>query len=127
VLKKLYLFAAVSWTLIVFSLCLIDSTEIPQVSIVNLDKFVHAFFHFVFIILWFLCLKYQFKKTNSKKLLLVVLVLSVAYGISIEIAQLLFTETRSADIFDVLANFTGAILGAIVILLTKAVSSGTNK
>jgi glycopeptide antibiotics resistance protein len=32
-------------------------------------------------------------------------------------AQLVFTETRFADVFDVLANLTGAVLGAIVIVL----------
>lgn len=118
-LKKLYLVAAVSWTLIVFSLCLIDSAEIPTVNIVNLDKFVHAFFHFVFVILWFLCLKCQFKKAPGKIILVAVFCLSILYGVAIEIAQLLFTETRAADLFDVLANMAGATLGSITILLAS--------
>jgi VanZ family protein len=117
VLKKLSLFAAVSWTLIVFSLCLVKSSEIPAVNIVNLDKVIHAFFHFVFVILWFMWLSYHYKQTAYYRLLGVVFVLSILYGVAIEIAQLVFTETRFADVFDVLANLTGAVLGAIVIVL----------
>ena len=45
--------------------------------------------------------------------------LSIIYGCLIEIAQGLFTTTRQADLKDVLANFTGAMLA---VLLQLAVS-----
>ena len=41
--------------------------------------------------------------------------LSLSYGVLIEIAQQLFTKTRQADVLDVLANITGAILAVILI------------
>ena len=41
--------------------------------------------------------------------------LSLVYGIVIEILQHLFTDTRKADIFDVLANAFGALVGLLSI------------
>jgi VanZ family protein len=51
-------------------------------------------------------------------------VLSVIYGIAIEIAQLLFTTTRSADVLDVVANMLGAIAGVSVIALVSKLRFG---
>lgn len=126
-LKKLYLFAALSWTSFIFFLCLVKSSQIPVINIVNFDKLVHASFHFVFTILWFLYFKQQFKKSHNNESLVFVFVLSVGYGIAIEIAQLLFTATRSADPLDVVANIVGAIAGisTIAIVLKFMVSKTT--
>jgi VanZ family protein len=124
VLKKLYLFAALSWTSFIFFLCLVKSSQIPVINIVNFDKLVHASFHFVFTILWFLYFKQQFKKRHNNESLVFVFLLSVGYGIGIEIAQLLFTATRSADPLDVVANIVGAIAGiSIIVLVSKLCSN----
>jgi VanZ family protein len=42
---------------------------------------------------------------------------SVFFGIGIEIAQELFTTTRHAEVFDVLANLSGATLMVAVVIL----------
>lgn len=42
---------------------------------------------------------------------------SVFFGIGIEIAQELFTTTRHAEVFDVLANLSGATLAVAMVLL----------
>jgi VanZ family protein len=124
VLKKLYLFAALSWTSFIFFLCLVKSSQIPVINIVNFDKLVHASFHFVFTILWFLYFKQQFKKRHNNESLVFVFLLSVGYGIGIEIAQLLFTATRSADVLDIVANIVGAIAGiSIIVLVSKLCSN----
>jgi hypothetical protein len=39
---------------VVLYLCLVQSDKLPVVTIENLDKVVHAFFHFVFTSLWIL-------------------------------------------------------------------------
>lgn len=88
-------------------------------SIPNLDKIVHAFFHFSFIILWFLFFKKHYKEANSNKLLIITVLLSISFGIAIEILQELFTTTRKADVFDVLANFSGAMLASGLLLYLK--------
>jgi VanZ family protein len=43
--------------------------------------------------------------------------LSVFFGIGIEIAQELFTASRHAELFDVLANVSGATLAVAFIFL----------
>ncbi len=45
------------------------------------------------------------------KLVLMLLLTILAYGIIVEILQGLLTVSRSADIFDVLANLTGSLFG----------------
>jgi VanZ family protein len=97
----------------------VDSSEIPQVtiSIENLDKLVHIFFHFVFTSLLYLFLKNVFNNTNKIKPVVVSIVISFFFGIIIEILQEAFTATRHADLFDVLANLFGATLSVVTIIV----------
>jgi VanZ family protein len=117
VLKQLFFLAAVIWTGIVFTLCLVQSESLPIVNIENLDKFVHAFFHFVFTSLWFLFL---ISHTTDKKIfmpLMIAFMLSVFFGIAIEVLQGLYTTTRKEDALDVAANISGATLAVFSIVM----------
>jgi VanZ family protein len=117
VLKKLFFLAAVIWTAIVFTLCLVQSESLPVVNIENLDKFIHAFFHFVFTSLWFLFL---ISHTTDKKIfmpLMIAFMLSVFFGIAIEVLQGLYTTTRKEDALDVAANISGATLAVLSIVM----------
>ena len=116
-LKKAIFFLALFWGGVIAFFCLIQSSDVPQVSLPNLDKGVHAFFHFVFTSLWFLFLKKQLSAPSIRIALLISFAFSLFFGISIEILQELFTTTRHADILDVSANVSGATLAVIVILL----------
>lgn len=116
-LKKIFFFLALFWTGIITVLCLIKSSDVPKINIQNLDKVVHAFFHFVFTSLWFLFLRKQFRNTRILKLLITSLLFSLFFGISIEILQELCTTTRHADVFDVLANLFGAVMAVIAIMM----------
>lgn len=110
--KRILFCLALSWTGVIGFLCLIQANDIPKVKIpiLSLDKIVHAFFYFVFTSLWFLFFLKKFNKTAPLKLLILVFILSVFYGIIIEILQGVLTLTRNADVFDVLANVTGALI-----------------
>jgi VanZ family protein len=123
VLKKLFFLAAVFWTAFVFYLCLIQSNSLPVINIVNLDKYIHAFFHFVFMSLWFLFLKSQMEKSSIYKGLLISFMLSVFFGIAIEILQGQYTTTRKEDVLDVLANVSGAALAVFMILIYYRIQS----
>lgn len=116
-LKQIYFLLAISWSGLILISCLVQSSDIPQINIPNLDKAVHAFFHFVFTSLWFLFFKNQLKSTTISKPLSIAFGFSVLFGIGIEILQALFTTTRSADVFDVVANITGATVAVIGIIL----------
>ena len=113
-LKKCYLSAAIIWTGSILLLCLEPASDLPKVEINNVDKLVHFTFHFVFIILWYLYLSSNANKTNYKTPVILFLV-SVAFGILVELAQQAFTTSRKGDLLDVVANVTGAFTALISI------------
>jgi VanZ family protein len=83
-----------------------------------MDKYVHFTFHFGFTFLWsiYFC---SLLKNITFKTVITVFSVSVSYGILIEFLQGAYTTTRKADIMDVLANATGALIAIITILLYK--------
>jgi VanZ family protein len=115
VLKKLVLGMATFWTLLILFLCLVQLNNVPSVGIKGADKYVHFTFHFIFTLLWCVYFFLLIKKVTFKHLGSV-LVVSLLFGILIELLQGAFTTTRQADTFDVLANFTGACVGIILML-----------
>ena len=119
VLKKVFLFLALFWAGVIAFFCLVDSSEIPEVniSIENLDKVVHVFFHFVFTLLLYFFFKKLFNSADKIKPLVISIVISFFFGIIIEILQELCTATRHADLFDILANLFGASLSAVIIMV----------
>ncbi|MFQ3172966.1 MAG: VanZ family protein [Flavobacterium sp.] len=116
-LKKLFFWAAVLWTGIVLTLSLVQSNSLPVINIVNLDKYIHAFFHFVFTSLWFLFLINHAQNKKSFMPLMISFMLSVFFGVSIEILQGQYTTTRREDILDVAANVFGATLAVVSIVI----------
>jgi VanZ family protein len=115
--KQLYFWAALVWSGIITFFCLVQLNNVPLGNVSNLDKLVHAFFHFVLTTLCFLFLKSNSSNLNNLKPLLFSFLFSVFFGIAIEVAQNLLTETRQADVFDVLANMSGATLSIALIWL----------
>jgi VanZ family protein len=116
VLKQIYFWSALFWTGLIIFVCLIKSSDIPQIDMPYLDKVLHACMHFVFTLLWFFYFKKRIGNFTNFKLLLVSLVLSVLFGIVIELMQKFFTVTRNADLFDVIANLFGASLAVVFII-----------
>ncbi|MFV8368402.1 VanZ family protein [Flavobacterium sp. LB2R40] len=116
-LKQFYFWAAILWAGTIAFFCLVQLNNVPLGNVANLDKFVHAFFHFVLTMLCFLVLKSRSNAINGLKSLMVSFLFSVIFGIGIEIAQEMLTKTRHADVFDVLANLSGATLAAGVVIL----------
>ena len=114
-LKKICLGAALAWTGNIIYLCLIKASERPQITIPYIDKYVHAVFHFVFSLLWFYAFRFSFKTVHRVKLLSIVFVMSLVFGIAIELFQTYLTVTRNGDAVDVLANSTGVLLAILTI------------
>lgn len=115
VLKQFYFGAAVFWTGIIVYFSLVQCNDLPFKSVSNIDKLVHSFFHFVFIILWFLYFNIKLKCLKLTKFLLISVVFSMFFGIGIEILQEILTTSRHADVVDVFANISGASLASIFI------------
>ena len=118
VLKKVIFGLAVFWTVLIAVLCLVKFGKLPSFGVSGADKYVHATFHFGFTMLWGIYFWQSLNEIAIPKIVRIV-ILSLFYGILIEFLQETFTTTRHADIFDVLANFTGATLALLTLLLIK--------
>lgn len=121
VLKKSVFGVATFWTLSIAFLCLAKFNDLPSFGVSGMDKYVHFTFHFVFTLLWSVYFSLAFKKIEGK-LLLKILLASLLYGIALEFLQNEFTATRKADVYDVMANFTGASIAVIIMIAFKRFS-----
>ena len=115
-----YFWLATIWTAVIAVFCLESAQSLPNIGfkIEGLDKIVHAVFHLVFTVLWFLY--FRSKDSSFAKSIFSAILLSIIYGIIIEICQQVFTTTRQADILDFLANTTGALLAALILYIPKS-------
>lgn len=122
VLKKASLGLAIGWTLLIALLCLVSFGSLPSLSVTGADKYVHVLFHFGFTMLWGF---YFWQKQHQKTLSIIIrlVVVSLFYGILIEFLQETLTTTRHADIYDVLANLTGAVIALLVFVFIKKTKS----
>jgi VanZ family protein len=118
VLKKTILGLAVGWTLLIAFLCLISFNDIPDIEVKSADKFVHAIFYFVLVMLWGIYSMLKLDEIRVPKIILLVIG-AVLYGILLEVLQGTLTATRHADAIDVLANSIGALLALMVFLFIK--------
>ena len=118
VLKKATFSLAVGWTLLIAVLCLVKFTDLPSIGVSGADKYVHFTLHFVFTMLWGYYLWLKLNEIALTKIIFVV-TSSLCYGILIEILQETLTKTRRADIFDVVANFSGALVALLLFILIK--------
>lgn len=96
-----------------FSLFSFSSDDIPRFNIPHLDKAVHFTFYFVAVVLGLMCLRENYKgRYELIKSVLIIALFMIIFGIIIEVLQYKFTQDRMGDIYDGLANTTGALLGA---------------
>jgi VanZ family protein len=122
VLKKYSLGLAIGWTLLIAVLCLVKFGSLPSFSVSSADKYIHIILHFGFTLFWGF---YFSQKQNQIALptIINIVILSVLYGILVEVLQETFTTTRHADIFDVLANLVGALIALGVFTFIKKTKS----
>jgi len=117
---------ALLWALVILILCGIPGKDIPEVSIINFDKFIHASLFFILLLLTVrgftlqktVVLFYTFPKMSA-------FILCVIYGGTVELMQGAFFVDRTADINDFFANSFGCLVACLVynkmekILLSK--------
>jgi len=80
-------------------------------TIENADKFYHVIAYAVLTISWLIAL------SAKKYHILWVALCCVFFGIIIEALQLILTNYRSGDLFDILANIVGTIVAIIIFML----------
>lgn len=88
--------------------------EIQKVKIPNIDKIVHFFLYLTLSFLWMWSL-FNKNKTNSfLKNAVLIFIVGSSFGILIEFLQENFTQTRSAELLDVVSNCSGILTGLLM-------------
>ncbi|QHI38177.1 hypothetical protein IMCC3317_35640 [Kordia antarctica] len=114
--KYLFSALAIAWTITITILSLISLEGAPKMGISFADKLAHGLVYFVAAIVWFLAFSRGITNTFlQKNALLLSAIVSIIYGICVEIMQETLVDNRQGDWQDVLANTTGTILAILLI------------
>ena len=108
---------AVGWLLFVTILLCIPGSKLPRISWndqVLLDKWSHIFLFLVLVFLWCRIFLRNTSKFSSKNIYVTITVLSMIYGIGMEIVQHYFIAFRSFDYGDMIADAIGSIGGYFI-------------
>ena len=104
------IFIAISITIFIAILSLINTDNIPLESFSNSDKVYHAIAYFFLMLSWL----YTFhKKEAFNKNVKYLILACFIYGIIIEVLQGVTTTYRTASYLDMLANGSGVVLAVL--------------
>lgn len=117
-LKKAALPLTIIYTITLAVVSLIKLNNVPDVGVDYGDKIFHFLAYCVLTILWFYTFLYNFNVIKRKAIIIAALI-SVVFGIVIEILQETLTDSRAMDIYDVVANTLGTLLTLVVISVIK--------
>lgn len=115
-IKPVYFIPAFVWFIIANILFLMPGEDVPAISFLDeiyFDKWVHAglFFGLVFLT----ALPYLKTQRLSKKLLIKISITFILYGVLIEFLQRYVAIDRDYDVYDMIADSIGCVLGAIAV------------
>ena len=113
-LKKLILVVTIIYSLALITVSLAKLNNVPDIGISFGDKIFHFLAYFVLTLLWFYTFLYAFK-FKKKRALFFAVILSVLFGIIIEVLQESITVSRALDVYDAVANTLGALLASMVL------------
>jgi VanZ family protein len=111
--RKILLGAGVVYTVFITIALLVPDRGAPPIDILYLDKYIHVVIHWILTFIW---LSYFFlgdQSHFSSKMVILALITCFFYGIVVEAFQHWFTETRTFDLFDIIANAVGELIGLL--------------
>ncbi|WP_274474705.1 VanZ family protein [Mangrovimonas aestuarii] len=117
-LKKLSIFIVACYTVALATVSLLNISNLPKITENNSDKIYHLVAYAILMVLWFNALFYRIGLKRGKALLFAAII-SIVFGIIIEVLQDTATDVRQADILDFVANFIGVVVGGLFIILRK--------
>lgn len=103
--------------IIILILTTIPGSELRPIVIFPmpyLDKAAHFFVFMILSIFLFADIKRNNKQLSHTKVMLLVFLISLSYGAFIELTQLFIVINRSAEIYDLVANTLGIIVGCFL-------------
>ena len=115
-MHKIFLFFAISLTIIIGWGSLITIGDATPPSIKVSDKLIHSSAYFLLTLCWLVAFKnnYKYLKINTYIIILIFL-----YGILIEVLQTTVTVNRQFEINDILANMLGIGVGFTIFEILK--------
>lgn len=112
----------VVWAIALAALMLSPSDSFPESKLLSYDKLGHIGVYMIFTYL--LSLAFQ-KQTHSEKLKIIslklALTISIVYGAILELFQQM-VPGRMTDLYDLIANAIGAVIGTIVFVTFTKIS-----
>jgi hypothetical protein len=107
-----YKSVAIAWFLIMCILFFLPGSALPQESwldAIYFDKWVHVGLFAVLIFLWRSSFNLDFNHYNW-----MLLFIALLYGLTVEFIQKYWVSNRSFDLYDVMADMTGSVIGLVV-------------
>ena len=115
-LKKHALILSISYSMVLLIVCLarLDLDQVRELTPTYADKIFHFLAYFVLSILWFNSFYFIFNKSKQVSIVRSLL-FSAVFGILIEVLQSSVTTSRTFDVKDIIANFSGMFVAALLI------------
>ena len=117
--RRALLYVGIVYTLLITIFFFTPVPEEPLVDIPYLDKYAHIALHALLILIWLIYFSLGDQSHFSSKFLMLALITCFFYGIVVEAFQQWFTETRTFDFLDILANTAGDLLGLFTFMLIR--------
>ncbi|HZH69867.1 MAG TPA: VanZ family protein [Flavobacteriaceae bacterium] len=117
---KLLLLVAVAYTILILYGSLVTPQGLPKITKGVPDKWLHSLGYFFWFLFWFLYLFFNAKKNKFFHCVWKVVVAGLVFGIIIEVLQETLTSTRTAEVLDAAANFTGLVIAACIVVVFKS-------
>ncbi|MBP6731112.1 MAG: VanZ family protein [Chitinophagales bacterium] len=110
-----YNWPSILWAAFILVLCLMPGRDLPSVSLFQFDKLGHFGIYLILSVAMFYGWVKQstYSALHQNTFLKIVLITSV-YGFAVEVMQGTLTADRQFDIFDAIANSSGAVVGSLI-------------
>jgi VanZ family protein len=110
-----YFFQATIFLALMTVLLTMPGSAFPQenwFSKIWFDKWIHLGSFMVMVILWCLAVyKFSSARKDFAVAFVVIMISVILYGVGMEFVQLYLVANRSFDIWDIVANTAGAVIG----------------
>lgn len=116
--KAILLIGIIYSTLITVAF-LSPTTNLPKINFTLMDKSIHVAIHWILCLIWLFYVHITDQYHTSSKNVFVILIACFFYGLLIEVSQHLFTQFRTFDVFDILANGIGDLMGLLTFWIVK--------
>lgn len=109
----IFWFPVIVYCAIIFTLSSFSRPLPEDLTILRLDKLLHAVEYGILCALLLRALRNYELGLSGRNVIILAVVLSVLYGVSDEIHQF-FVPGRSCSVFDLLADFVGAAIAGVI-------------